>query len=370
MNIYLISYGDYDYDGRLRELYRIFSQIGTLYSITRGRTAQGKRHRLYDGNYWGFIGAVKKYAKELPVIDVLVMDNRKAVIPGLLIKRALQPHHTIIDCRELYLMKDVHHLSGKIGCFFERFGIRSADTIICANKTRADFMRKYYHLKATPLVYENLRELSYSGEQARDAQVQRFSTAIRDDEIRILSTSGCSISRTNDVLVKNLPRVQGKCRLFLAGTSSEADRMEIERIIDTLGLDNVELVGNLDQDGLKYLISVCHIGIVNYHQKDTNNTYCASGKIYEYLYEGIPVVTTTNPPLKQLCDENGIGVADDSYADGINYIMQNYEMFCKKVQQFAVNHTVAENNQTLIQQLQVRIHKDDFSSNFVIKEDR
>ena len=39
-NIYLISYGDIDYDGRLRSLKRVMSQMGALFGIYRSSSVQ------------------------------------------------------------------------------------------------------------------------------------------------------------------------------------------------------------------------------------------------------------------------------------------------------------------------------------------
>ena len=100
------------------------------------------------------------------------------------------------------------------------------------------------------------------------------------------------------------------------------------------------------------MISKCHIGVVNYGQYDTNNKYCASGKLYEFLYEGIPVVTTTNPPLKRICEEEKVGVTDDGYADGINEVLNNYELYKANVERFTKKFTIAANDSILIKEIE------------------
>ena len=123
MNIFLISDGNFDYDGRLRELYKVFSKMGTLYSITRGSEAQDDHHKLYTGGYLGFIREAVKYGKSLDQIDLLVMDNRKSVSPGLILRKIKNPRLVIQDCRELYFIRDVKHFVGKVGCIIEKWGI-------------------------------------------------------------------------------------------------------------------------------------------------------------------------------------------------------------------------------------------------------
>lgn len=358
MKFLLLSYGDYDYDGRLRELMRVFAGLGELHAITRGSAPLNGSHEIYQGaGYGGFIRAAVAYGKRLGPVDVLVLDNRKAVIPGLLLRAILRPGVMVQDCRELYLPNEVSHFAGKAGCFFEKLGIQRADVLICANQDRARFMQELYHLEREPLVYENLRRLEYSGGSARDAQAERFAGYLHEGELRIITTSGCSVSRTNDVLVRNLKRVKQPCRLFMVGEDPASDRQAIEQIIAEEGLENVEILGKLNQDELKYLISVSHIGIVNYHQKDHNNRYCASGKLFEFLYEGLPVVTTTNPPLKRLCDEYGVGASDDGYADAVNQVAADYPAYQARVKAFAQAHTVQENNDALKRQLQTEIER-------------
>lgn len=358
MKILLISYGDCEYDGRLRELIRVFSTMGELFAFSRGHNKLAAGHKTCNAtSYARFIKDAVAFGKQLRSLDILVLDNRKAVIPGLLLKRAIAPKIIVQDCRELYVPSEVSHLSGKIGCFFEKRGIQKANIIICANQERAQKMQELYSLKRTPLVFENLRQLEYSSEQAFEVQEKRFTEYIHQDEFRIITTSGCSISRTNDVLVRNLKNVEKPCRLFMVGNSSPVDRHTIEQIVQEEGLHNVEIIGQLDRDALKYLISVSHIGIVNYHQNDYNNRYCASGKLFEFLYEGIPVVTTTNPPLRRFCEEFGVGVADDNYANAINRILKNYGMYRNNVRDYAMHYPIENNNDALRKKMQEEFTK-------------
>ena len=344
MKILLISYGDLDYDGRLRSLISVFSQIGEVYTFTRGSVLMTKQGKICNASYIPFIGKAVCYARDIGKFDLLVLDNRKATIPGLLIQILLDPAHTIQDCRELYLFNEVHHFAGKVGCVFEKIMARKADIVICANKERAEIMKKEYGLSKLPLVYENIRMLRYSSEKEKELAKKRFAPFIKDDEIRIISSSGCSVSRTNDILVKNLKNVSKKCHLFLVGNSVAADVQMIKKLAALDTRNTVTILGQLNQTELKYLISQCHIGIVNYGQYDTNNKYCASGKLYEFLYEGIPVVTTTNPPLKRICDEEKIGVADDNYATGISTALEEYNSFRNNVLKFSKSHTIYKND--------------------------
>ena len=355
MKIVLISYGDLRFDGRLRSLLSVFSQIGDLSSFTKGEKDQNQSRIICNSNYFRFIVEAVKFSNSKEKVDLLVLDNRKATIPGLLIRLFQHPKVIIQDCRELYLSREVTKIVSKIGCVFEKRMARRADIVTCANEYRADILQKEYGLTKKPLVYENLRQLQFESEEKRRKAAEKLDKYFEQDEIRIISTSGCSVKRTNDVLVENIEKVKKKCKLFLVGDSTPEDEKIIKEIINRNDSKRVVIVGRLNQTELKYLISMCHIGIVNYGQYDTNNKYCASGKLFEFLYEGLPVVTTSNPPLKKICDEEEIGVADDQYCTAINLISEKYGYYKEKVNNYIEEHTVQANDELFASEIRSRV---------------
>ena len=348
MRILLISYGDIEFDGRLRSLIDVFSKMGELVSFTRGKRITNESSAVCNLPYYRFIGKAVRFAKKVGHFDWLVLDNRKATLPGMIIRRWRHPSIVIQDCRELYLINEVKHFTSKIGCLFEKRMARKADIVICANQERTLIMQSEYGLSKTPLTYENLRELKYDSEDLKKKAKQRIDPLLFDNEIRIVSTSGCSFERTNDVLVSNLSKVNNPCRLYLVGESSEQERQGIQDIIKDHKDIKVEIVGRLNQAELKYLLSKSHIGIVNYGQYDTNNRLCASGKLYEFLYEGMPVVTTTNPPLKRICEESKVGIADDLYFNGLNEVISKYDFYKSNVSSFIKVNTIKNNDEEFI----------------------
>lgn len=335
----LISYGDIKYDGRLRSFFEILAQMGDLYSASRG-CSESTRHREMPKHFLKYIRETVSYATELKGIDILFVDNRKACLPGLIICAILKPRIIIQDCRELYISREIRRTFGKIGCVIERLMMRKADIILSANQYRSDIMRKIYKLPKNPIIYENIRRLQYESDEAEKNAGDYLNQYICDGEYRIIATSGCDIFRMTDILVHNMKKVNYRYRLFLVGQDRGKDVDKIKLIMKEQSISNVTIIGRLDQNQLKYLISHSHIGIVNYNQSDTNNKYCASGKLYEFIYEGIPVVTTTNPPLKNICDRYNIGISDDGFAGGINGILENYPTFSENVNQFIRNHSV------------------------------
>lgn len=356
--IIIISYSNLEYDGRLKSFLEVLNKLGKLYCFTNGFKPVNKNSKVcHARSYARFINEAISFAKKIIMyhdIDIVFLDNRKATIPGLILNRIFPNLVYILDCRELYIPNEIKRVSGKLGCYFERVMINNSNIVICANKERSVYMKKEYGINA-PIVYENIRRLKYDKEYVKERTEKKFRKYLMYDEIRIIATSGCSISRMTDVLVKNVGRVNRKCRLLLVGDSKPIDRKIIKKIIHEMHISNVNIVGTLNQSELKYLLSHCHIGIVNYNQKDINNKYCASGKAYEFLHEGLPIVTTTNPPLCSLCEKFGVGCADDLFFMGINKVIANYGTYRKKVEEYIKKDFIMKSQEKMLDELSKRL---------------
>lgn len=361
MKILFLSYSDIRYDGRLRELLAVADELGEVSSVIKYNRKEDEYNcSLTASGFAGireFIKKAKDIAKKMQRVDILFVDNRMACIPGLKLKKKLKRAFVIQDVRELYLLKEQTRVKSKIGCLIEKKMIEKSDVIICANKYRAQKMMEVYSLKRQPVVYENIRKLDYGVNVDIEEYREKYKDLFAGETINIISTSGYDISRTNDLLVKSLKKVNEKVKLFMVGGGTNEDRIKIEKIIAKEKLNNIYLIDKVGEAELKYLISKCQIGIVNYGQYDTNNQLCASGKIFEFLFEGIPVVTTGNLPLKEFCEKYQIGVAGDLYSNNLKKVISNYEVYKKNVTEFSKRYNVKQNNLDLIKKLKGLIDK-------------
>ncbi len=354
MNIIFISDGTLEYDGRLRELIKVAKELGSTIYLTRAISPKSKQEnshiiisKLGNVGYFYLILKSLVVAINIKKIDVLFLDNRKSIIPGMIVNLLKKPKHLVLDVRELYMPKEVKHLVGKIGCYLEAIMIKKADVIICANKYRASIMKEYYSLEKEPLVYENIRKLKKSHEYSDGDLFEKYGDIFKKKTMKVISTSGWSISRTNDQLVKAMRTLGEGYELYLVGGGTEKDELIIRNLVEQYQLYNVHLINIVNTDELIYLINNCNIGVVNYNQIDLNNKYCASGKIFEFLFEGLPIITTENTPLMDICEVYKIGISDNNYWSGILNIVQNYDYYKKNVNEYINNIDVEENNMNL-----------------------
>lgn len=355
MKILLISYDCFKYDGRVRELIKVAKELGETTYITHGEDgelAQEDSHILYSGgSYLDFIRFCCKCAKKLGKQDIIFIDNRKGILPSYLAKWITRADYVVQDCRELYDMKSAAGMAGRIGCVIEKIFTRHSDVVIAANAFRAKIMVKMFGLKQIPLNYENIRRLEYQSEEKRKETETECQEFFKEEKFRIISTAGCDLTRTTGKMIEAMKDLGDEFELLLIGDSEEEDELIVRQKIRDLELKNVKILPKMDQNHLKYFIEKSQLGMVTYHQRDLNNKYCASGKIFEFLFEGKPVVTSTNPPLREFCEKYQVGIADDDYAAAISKIAKDYKVWQQQVKDFISHVNVGKNNHKLAEKI-------------------
>lgn len=354
MNILFISFGIKEYDGRLAELYSVSQKLGKVTLVCTSNDnnnisnenvikLRGKKY-LSIINYSTFIYKSLKAAKKMKDIDVLIVDNLFASIPSILIKAFFRPRFIIQDVRELYFYNEIKSRVGRMLCKLEVKLMRKADVVLCANKQRSNIMYKKHQLNKYPVVFENIRFLT--GDFDTKELDEKYKNSFKN-RINIVSTGGLSVLRTTDKLVEAMAHLPKDYVLYIIGEGTEKDHCIIQKIIDENQLSNINLLCKVPLTELRYIVQKCDIGIVNYHKNDLNNQYCASGKVYEFLAEGLPLVTTENIPLKELCEQHGVGEADDEFYNGILKVSENINDYKSKVKSFISEISVEKYNEQI-----------------------
>lgn len=352
MNILFLSFSDTRFDGRLRELLCVALELGKVFSVIRFNENSDDSNWSLKGNsffsVFEFIHKAKRLAEKMSRVDIIFIDNRMGCIPGLLLERRYKQARIIQDVRELYISSEQKSVKAKIGCWIERRAMGKANFIICANKYRAVKMKRIFNLNKLPTVFENIRKLEYGKNFKREDYDRKYSFLLKSLKTKIICTSGWVLERTNDKLVLAVSKLSDEVELLMVGTGKEKDKEIIKEIISKEKISNVHILGQVQEEELKYLISISKIGIVNYGKYDLNNLLCASGKIYEFIFEGIPVVTTENLPLIEICQKYKIGESDDEYIDAIKNVLVNYKEYKENVVNMAKKISIGRNNERLV----------------------
>lgn len=358
MNILLISYGIKEYDGRLAEIYNVAKKLGDVTLVCCGNNNSSnvnetiikvnKSKYLSLRLYISFICSCLRSAKKVGKIDILFSDNLFASIPALIIKKLFKPEYMIQDVRELYSYRDIKSKAGRLFYKCETILIKNADVALCANAQRSKIMIGKYKLKRVPLVFENIRFLT--GEYDKKALDEKYIDCFKY-RVNIVSTGGLSVLRTTDKLVSAMAKLPSDYGLYIIGEGTDEDKRIIQQIISINNLTNVMLINKVPLPELRYIVQRCDIGIVNYHKNDLNNKYCASGKIFEYLAEGLPIVTTENLPLKTITEQYGIGEADDSFHKGILKVSNNIDSYKERVDAYISEISIEKYNSKIANEI-------------------
>ena len=351
MNILLLYYSIIDCNGRLIELYNIAKKLGDVTIVCASINKKNSNSEKFISldikkyfslfSYFSFLIVSINTAKRMKNIDILLVDNYFAALVALIIKSFFKIKFVVQDVRELYFMENIKSWRGKLLIHFEIKLMRIANIVLCANNYRAEIMQNHYKLPKKPLIFENIR--FFNKEYDKKTMVDKYAKMFRY-KINIINTGGVSITRGTDILIKAMRKLPKDFGLFLVGGGREKDLEIIKEIIFKYGIKNVHIINKVPLDELKYIVQQCDIGIINYHMNDLNNKFCASGKVYEYLSEGLPIVTTENIPLKDFCNKTQTGVADKSFYKGILKISNNLEFYISNVNNFIKNISVDEYN--------------------------
>lgn len=351
MKILFVSGQNKKYDGRTKALLDILNQIADVkeYTYTNEPDCSDET-KIHSKSYIGFCVKLLNRCKKYRNIDCLFLDNRRSSLPGLILNKFLSPKILIYDARELYFYDEMVSFSGRLGCILEKRIMNKANLVICANNFRKKIMEEKFNLKDKVLVFENFRQLEFEDGFSKENLDDKYSYIFRNKGFGIISTSGAELERGTLKLIDAYSKLNFDKFLLLVGCKNDYDKSIVEDYIQKHKLENIFLVPRIDQNELKYLISKCQLGIAFYHKKNFNNLYCASGKVYEFIYEGLPIVTSNNPPLKNLVDNYNVGEAGDDLSLEITKVKNNYNFYKDNVRNF-INDDVVKNGQNAFKDL-------------------
>lgn len=356
MKALYVSLSILNHDGRQRELLEVLSSFSNIdiiapslaYKPGPERGGHGLKIKTReDRSSLMFYLKLVFYALRMSFTnsyDFIFIDDYQSSLVGLVLKLFNRKAVFVVDCREFYYGRTMPGL-GRWLLRGEKIIIKKADVIIAANKYRANLMRILYGVKM-PLIFENIRAL-----EGVDSKIKG-----RDSKgnIRLVSTGGCSIERGTLKLVEAVGNKDG-IELLIVGEGGRKDQEAVNRKIVECNYENVKVVNRVPFEKLCEILSDCDGGVIEYHLNDLNNYFCASGKIYEYLSLGIPVLTTPNPPLVDFVEKNKCGVSGDDWSEVIRCFLEEYERWKAGALKFKPKIDIIENRRIFSNELSGKV---------------
>lgn len=352
MKVLFAVYHDCNKEERSMEILECCKYLGEvcLVSYATPKNCEGVKCYLINKSsqiaLLHFIKKIKEVAqKEEP--DIIVLHDSDCAITIPYLKRNFPNAKIVYDSSEFDMpmkgQKTTNRNNGvliKIKSKLTRFREKSeikylkyADLVIATNTERANLMIDYFHLREKPIVFDNMHKIN--GNYNRTDCQEKFDKYISKDKFKILFAGGIDEERLTFDYLKSFLKLDDSFQLIVVGSASQVALKRFNSIVEEAqALDRVTYLGFISRLELKYLIRQCQASVVVFDKKSYNTLYCASGKMYESLFEGIPILTSENPPLARLCQQHGVGVSNDDYSEGISTLRNNYEQYKLSVKRY------------------------------------
>lgn len=269
--------------------------------------------------------------------DYLYLHDYYSCIPGL---RLYKNHKTIYDAHELIIGTKEFPAQNreKFFGYFEKKLVDKVQLIICADKNRAELMRKFYKLKETPYVIPNYSELPISDDYALPQALTSFFTDKRKTLVYAGALTG---GRNIEKIILSAAHLNNEYKMLVIGDGVE--KQKLEKIASECTDLKYLFTGSIPYRHLGSILKRCDVGYLSYPMTNLNNIYCAPNKIYEYASVELPMICNDNPNLISIVGSNGIGVCvsengaegcSRSIEDALILLNKNYDTYKENIRTF------------------------------------
>lgn len=342
MKILFIAYENIKVEARTQEVYSSLVKVhpDTVFASWSNPSDDQEINNIILNSgkkkYFRFIfNSIRTILKHQPNVVVL-HDNYTSVILWWLIKFK-KNIHVIYDSSELYIDRKPKTLKGKIAShmyYFEKKYIKYADLVMAANIERAEIMKDYFSLPELPLVFDNIHRID--DEIDFDKCDKKYGHLFNKDQFSVIYAGGIAEKRRTFDLMSAVNELGMDYQLIILGNIAPQDKERYDKWMSvTKKHDNISYLGFVSRAEWRYLLMNSHISVSAFSQDTVNNKFCASGKLYESIFEYKPILTSTNPPLKRVVADEKVGVSTDNFVEGILDCRENYEFYLENVKRYA-----------------------------------
>ncbi len=338
MNIVFCYYDRIEFDARAQDTIECIQDFGKIFFVSLSKCSIDKygveSFVIPKRNYASFILKCKKTIKNVKPDLVFLHDNYCArLIP--FIKKVCPNAVIVYDMSELYIGGQLKTKYGIISKYLLEYAeykyLHYVDIVIAANEERAYIAKGYYGLNEKPIVFENIHRIDEKYD--KDVLDKKYSSLFSKNTFKVVYAGGLSSAQRDIIgLIKSFTLLGDDYELYIAGGNANST----DTINELNKHNNVHYLGKLSRQELKYVINQCSLNVSLFDLRTINTIFCASGKVYEGLFEGLPVLLSPNPPNVRMISDYGIGeiVYEKNYSDCIKKIKNNYDLYKKNVNKY------------------------------------
>lgn len=212
----------------------------------------------------------------------------------------------------------------KLFSYLEKNKIRKADLVISANSEREKIVRNIYQLKNSIYVL-NIAAFNIQDEIAANVKKENI----------IVYQGYIAKERGIEEYINLLLFLPNNIRLKIIGGGPDIEFFK-DLVVKRNLSKRVEFTGKIPYSQLIHENKHCKIGIVSYSLIGLNNFYCSPNKLYDYARLAMPMIFSSQPFLKKISKEYGIGE--------VFYKDMSYELKAKAVMNIFNNMALYQRN--------------------------
>lgn len=235
--------------------------------------------------------------------NIVQCNDLHTLIAGFLFRHRAQ---IIYDAHELF-SETQKGLRKIIWGLLERIMVPACHAYIQPEKNRRTYFAQKYHLPESSIaLVENfpLGKYPFSG---RNRLRKRLSIA--EDKKIVLYTGVLGAGRNIENMIRSMSLLDSQFVLVLIGPTFKGYDENLVDLVANLHLQSrVKFHPAIPNVEMLDYINSGDIGLVFYENINLNNYWCASNKLYEFIFCGKPVITNDYPGLKEVVEKNQLGV--------------------------------------------------------------
>jgi glycosyltransferase involved in cell wall biosynthesis len=292
-----------DYDQDHAYLARALPGVRIVYLPLRSRERSAAQTPLRK--LWRFAEFTVRAAAAVrrETCDILVGHDMPAMLPLLpwLLRRRIP---AIYNAHELWseAAEDNAPLRGAWRRL-EHLVCRRAARVVVPESNRADIVHREYGAPRLPVIVRNIPP-DPPPYAASTLLRERFS--LDDDAVIVLYQGLFAPTRCLLPLLDAFRHLPARYHCVLAGEGDPDYTAGVLRQAETLD-GRVHRLPWTPPEELRSVTASADVGVLLYSRDGRNNIYAAPNKLYEYIFAGLPLVSSSFPGLQSVIEQGGYG---------------------------------------------------------------
>lgn len=281
-------------------------------------TPKGKNH---FGQYLSVLHQFKKLTANKKC-DIFYAHDFSSAPEAIYMKLSRKCEKLVYDAHELFYPEENVHFSLRDYLFYfcEKWVIKHADVIICAQSDRARLMKEHYKLPQLPVVVRNISILPPCSAMQDKALEKEFLEYFDSQCITVVYAGAIEKERNLEAMIKAVKEYKERpIRILLIGNGSYLG--SLKEYVHAESMDNVKFMPGIPYNQLSFVLSRCDIGYLSYTEERANTRYCSPNKIYEYASVNLPIISTGNETVKTLIQSFDIGTYSDDLSEALDSLI-------------------------------------------------